>query len=270
MIYKKLSDSITPITAQPFKSGYREYSPCSALKPYIRCFWTGSNQNNRLVIPDLCADIIFDTDNNNAFFCGVSDEPFVSYRSTATFGIRFYAWTAALFAEDSLCGTLNGSFLLGKHFRRLEKELAPELAYAKGTEERIALSEKFLITNIKERNSGLFTEALGKIMTLRGKCTAEELSKELLISKRQLERVFSEYSGLSPKKTAMLIRYQNLWRDILSEGDFNAVDKALEYGYNDQSHLLNDFRRFHTVTPKQAREIALKDVAFLQDSCFVK
>ena len=90
------------------------------------------------------------------------------------------------------------------------------------------------------------------------------------ISKRQLERVFSDYSGLSPKKTAMLIRYQSLWRDILSEEKFHAVDKALEFGYNDQSHLLNDFRRFHTVTPKRAREIALKDVAFLQDACSAK
>lgn len=44
MIYQKLSDALTPITAQPFRPGYREYSPCDALKPYIRCFWTSKNQ----------------------------------------------------------------------------------------------------------------------------------------------------------------------------------------------------------------------------------
>ena len=270
MIYKTLSDNIIPITAQPFKSGYREYSPCEALKPYIRCFWTGSNQTDRLVIPDLCADIIYDIDSNTAFFSGISDAPFVSDRSTDIFGIRFYAWTSALFAEDSMSKTLNGCFELEGIFSKLKNDLIPKLSYAKSTEERIALSEKFLVNYLKDRHNDIFTEAVGRIITLRGLCTAEELAKEMHISKRQLERVFSDYSGLSPKKTAILIRYQSVWRDILSEENFHAADKALEFGYNDQSHLLNDFRRFHTVTPKRAREIALKDVAFLQDACSAK
>lgn len=266
MIYQKLIDTFTPITAQPFRSGYREYSPCEALKPYIRCFWTSVDQGGRLIIPDLCVDIIFDIESNEALFCGVSDESFVSHRLTETFGIRFYSWTAALFTEDSLCSTLNGGFELSGHFRRLERELAPKLAYAKTVKQRIELSEEFLINNLKDRRCGLFTEALGEIITLRGVCILEDISKKLHVSSRQLERVFSEYLGLSPKKASMLIRYQYLWRDILSEGNFNAADKASEYGYTDQSHLLKDFRRFHTIYPKQAKEIAINDVAFLQDN----
>ena len=37
-----LTKMYRPITAQPFdrSDGYREISPCEALKPYIRCFWT--------------------------------------------------------------------------------------------------------------------------------------------------------------------------------------------------------------------------------------
>ena len=266
MIYRELTKAFTPMTAQPFRSGYREYSPCSALKPYIRCFWTSVDQVGRLVIPDLCADVIFDVESSSTFFCGVSDESFVSMRPNETFGIRFYSWTAALFAEDSLCNTLNGSFELGEHFRRLEKELAPKLACVKTTGQRIALSEMFLINNLKERRCGLFTEALGEMLSMHGVCTLGEMSKRLHVSSRQLERVFSEYLGLSPKKASMLIRYQYLWHDILSEGDFNAADKATEYGYADQSHLLKDFKKFHLVYPKQAKELAINNVAFLQDS----
>lgn len=270
MIYRKLTDAFAPITAQPFRSGYREYSPCDALKPYIRCFWTSVNQGGRLIIPDLCADVIFDIESNEALFCGVSDESFVSHRLTETFGIRFYSWTAALFAEDSLQGTVNGGFELGGLFGKLEKELVPKLAYAETVKQRIELSEKFLVNNLKERRCRLFTEALGEIITMRGVCSLGDISKKLHVSGRQLERVFSEYSGLSPKKASMLIRYQYLWRDILSERDFNAADKVSEYGYADQSHLLNDFRKFHMVYPKQAKEIALKNVAFLQDSFAIK
>ncbi len=270
MIYQKLSRALAPITAQPFCSGYREYSPCDALKPYIRCFWTSVSQSRRLIIPDLCADIIFDIDNNEAFFCGVSDEPFVSERLTEIFGIRFYAWTAALFSEDSLKKTLNGGFKLGGHFGKLEKSLAPKIAYAKNTEERIQLSEEFLTNNLNGRNCGLFLNAVGEIAELKGACTAENVSKNLHISSRQLERIFSEYSGLTPKKAAMLIRYQLLWRDILFGQCFNGAEKAVEYGYSDQSHMLKDFRKFHTVYPEQAKKLALNNVAFLQDGCPIK
>ncbi|HBH95401.1 MAG TPA: hypothetical protein DDX91_06585 [Ruminococcaceae bacterium] len=256
MVYSQLSRAITPITAQPFRSGYREHSPHEALKPYIRCFWTSVNQNGRIIIPDLCADIIFDISNNTAFFCGVSDKAFISDKPAEIFGIRFYSWTAAMFAQDSMRQTLNGGFDLDVHFHKLKRELVPKLLYAESTEQRISLSEEFLINNLKERHCSIFSEALGEIMTLHGVCSLDDISKKLYISKRQLERIFSEYSGLSPKKAAMLVRYQNLWKDILSGKNFNAAEKALEYGYNDQSHMLNEFRRFHTVSPKRAREIA--------------
>lgn len=258
MIYVDLAAELAPMVASPFGKGYGEYEPCAALRPYVRCFWTSEGKGGGLVVPDLCADIIFDFDKNIVFFCGVSDTPFMASHSTRSFGIRFYEWTAALFSEDTLRGTLNGSFELGAHFRRLERELAPRIFAAATTAQRIALSELFLVNNIHERRCGLFAQALGEIIERRGACSAGGISKELHISARQLERVFAEYSGLSPKKTAELVRYQCLWRDILFGREFNTAEKALEYGYVDQAHLLRDFRRFHTMPPAAARRNALE------------
>ena len=260
MIYANLAAKLTPIIACPFESGYREYIPCEPLRPFIRCFWTSEGPGRGLVTPDLCSDIIFNTDDYRAFFCGISDMPGYVSGGNSSFGIRFYAWTAILFLEDTLRGTINSGYELGAHFRRMERELAPWVFAAETTEQRIALSERFLLKNIHERHNGLFTQAMGEIFERRGACATGEISKELHISRRQLERVFAEYSGLSPKKMAALVRYQYLWRDILTERDFNAADKALEYGYADQSHLLKDFKRFHTMSPKQAREFAFTNV----------
>lgn len=257
MIYVDLAAELTTVVAHPFGIGYREYEPCEALRPYVRCFWTGEGKDGGLIVPDLCADIIFDFNKHNVFFCGVNDTPYKAADKTRSFGIRFYAWTAALFSEDTLRGTLNGAFVLGAHFRRLERELAPRIFAAGTTERRIALSERFLVNNIRERRCGIFTQAMGEMIERRGACPAGEISRELHISARQLERVFAEYSGLSPKKMAELVRYQCLWRDILFGRDFNAAEKALEYGYVDQSHLLRDFRRFHTMSPAAAKRNAL-------------
>ena len=107
-----------PITATPFQANasYREYAPCEALKPYIRCFWgtaepvTAARGGQGLVIPDTCMDILFDlnyTKNTcSDCFCGINDRAFCSLTAAsgdtvATFAIRFYPWTAALFAEDA-------------------------------------------------------------------------------------------------------------------------------------------------------------------------
>ncbi len=59
-----------PLTASPFfrDATYREYNPCEALKPYIRCFWGSekpyimreSTGMGGAVIPDTCMDIIID------------------------------------------------------------------------------------------------------------------------------------------------------------------------------------------------------------------
>ncbi|HEX3075846.1 MAG TPA: hypothetical protein VHQ24_03135 [Lachnospiraceae bacterium] len=61
---------------------------------------------------------------------------------------------------------------------------------------------------------------------------------------------------MSIKKVSNLVRYQYLWQDIaLAKIDSMqvAVDK---YHYVDQSYLLNDFKKFHTMTPREALTIA--------------
>ncbi len=118
-----------PITGTPFHQdeAYRELMPCAALSPYIRCF-RGSVRplparpsiEDGIVIPDTCMDIIFHVDyagnRLSSVFCALDEH---SYRTpasresggrSATFAIRFYAWTACLFAEDSLRGSVNGRF----------------------------------------------------------------------------------------------------------------------------------------------------------------
>lgn len=61
--------------------------------------------------------------------------------------------------------------------------------------------------------------------------------------------------GVSPKAFSSLVRYQMLWQDMLRP-DFNVTDAVEKFGYSDQPHLLNDFRRRHLMNPGQAVEYA--------------
>jgi AraC-like DNA-binding protein len=69
-----------------------------------------------------------------------------------------------------------------------------------------------------------------------------------------MERLFLEHIGISIKKISSLVRYQNVWQDIAYSRVFDIQDLVEKYGYTDQSHLLNEFTKYHGITPKQAKK----------------
>ena len=75
---------------------------------------------------------------------------------------------------------------------------------------------------------------MSEIVQKKGNIEIGGLSKTLPVGVRQLERIFAENIGMSPKQIAMLIRYQNLWHDMLFLPQFRILDAVCQYGYTDQ------------------------------------
>lgn len=274
----KLYTVYYPITAAPFSENESsaEYEPCEALKPYVRCFW-GSKRPYRqkktsgfdrtVVIPDTCMDVIFVADFTNnsvaAQFCGIGDCPFISgtedgeEREVSAFAIRFYPWSAYIFAEDSLRGTKNLLLPAEYHFSKLEQKIGPLLFEVVDIKERIAIAEKFLMKYIlKGRVNSYVENAVAEMISKRGNVGIAELTENVPVGSRQLQRIFQEYVGIPPKQLATLIRYQYLWSNLLYDPHFCVQDAVFQYGYTDQSHLLREFKRFHGTTMPKAREYA--------------
>lgn len=154
-----------PLTATPFtrNGSYRELMPCKALQPYIRCYWGTEEPRmqeegkpvSKLVIPDTCADIIYDIDDTantvSGGFCGINDRSFYALsgenagHTVTTFAIRFYAWSAYVFAGDSLRSTLNGYCEADSVFERLDRMLRPNLLELKSLQEKAAFTEKLCL-----------------------------------------------------------------------------------------------------------------------------
>lgn len=232
-----------PLTASPFlrDGSYCEIAPCSALRPYVRCFWGSTGRTETpgplktpekprasepsgigrppappeqagpdVVIPDTCMDIIFRLDcgtgRQESCFCGLDKRPYAvraaAPGSRETFAIRFYGWTAVLFAEDSLEGSGDRTFALEAHFSRLERELGPRLFEAAGLSARARLAEEFLLGALRpERGSSALYNAVDSVLRTGG----------------------------------------NVRMDALAQ-----------YGYCDQAHLLHDFKKYHGCSPAQA------------------
>jgi len=278
-----------PLTSTPFsRSGYRELLPSKELTPYVRAFWTSWNEKESTsqikvspapIIPDLCADIIIATDGTESeadgreissmFFCGVSDKMFASAHSQGQhrrlFGIRFYAWQASAFSDEPLFKTANGFFDLESYFMTARKLLLAKLSPIMTLEEFKQVAEETLLellahpaSKMPEQNQ-LITDAIIQMIRTRGSQNLSSLLKDIHASERQLERFFAQTLSLSPKKVSSLIRYQSLWQSACFSKNFDIQDAVADFGYFDQAHLLNDFKKFHGMNLTQARKIAFNN-----------
>ncbi|OPX44555.1 helix-turn-helix domain protein [Ruminiclostridium hungatei] len=274
-----LNSIYRPITAQPFLNdeSYTELQPCEALKPYICCFWvtqkphsglTSTEMKDKLVIPDTCMDIIFninmDKNELEGLFAGISDTTFMDKAKNVSplmscFAIRFYSWAVPLFSDESMKYVFNSFVDVETYFTNLKHDLHGILTGNLLIPDTVDKVEKYLLKRIDSgRQNNNVMNAVYKVLKSKGTSNISELAGFTAVSQRQLERLFLEYVGVSPKKLSGLIRYQYLWQDIMLDRKFNIQDAVCKYGYTDQAHLLNDFRKYHTMSLMDARRFAYK------------
>lgn len=284
----------TPLTATPFKrnEAYTELLPGPELAKYIRCYWGSENPYIQkeehtvpsIIIPDTCVDIIYNIDHTDntvdAGFCGINDSGFWSSdrrkcgHLVSTFAIRLYAWSVYVFLEDSLKDTINGYYDVQSRFMWLDQILRQQLLEKKSLTERMdAAQEAFLkrlfrigkdYSNASVRRNSVIEHAMSQIILSKGALSTTELAKECFVSGRQLERLFHEYVGITPKKLCNLVRYQFLWSEMLNDPRFHVADAVYRYGYTDQAHLMREFKRYHTMNINQAKKCAYDNIGNIQ------
>jgi AraC-like DNA-binding protein len=251
------------------------YSPCSLLSPYISSYWGSERPTTEwsiqdfepsLIIPDACVDIIFTIDHTNSIvysgFCGISDHPSYVWSikdqpNMSRFAIRFYFWGAQYYISDSIENSYDVYVNVENYFSGWNNYFEKMLLNVVYFRERLKLTEKFLKEKIHQNHSNQnVMNAISHILHAKGATSVKETCNYVVVSQRQLERVFKDYLGMSIKKVSNLVRYQNLWQDIAFSRIGNIQDAVYKYHYVDQAHLLNDFKKFHTTTPGEALKIA--------------
>jgi AraC-like DNA-binding protein len=81
--------------------------------------------------------------------------------------------------------------------------------------------------------------------------TVDDLVSRTGVAKRSLQRIFNEYVGVSPKWVIRRYRLHELIERINSGDKLDWPQLALELGYFDQAHLINDFRSLVGRSPTQ-------------------
>ena len=151
----------------------------------------------------------------------------------------------------------NNVFDVRRHYAGIQKAVEPLLYDIQTLEGRSRAAEKILLKQLNEKRQNTYLEtAVYHTLKQKGNLKTAGLADQVFISNRQLERVFREYMGISPKQFASLVRYQNLWNELLTAPAFDVMEAVRRYGFSDQSHLLHEFKKYHTMRPEEARRYA--------------
>ncbi|WP_067829981.1 helix-turn-helix domain-containing protein [Actinomadura kijaniata] len=133
----------------------------------------------------------------------------------------------------------------GRHGRRLHERLAAAASWR----ERFALAEGFLARRAAAAPSMSpeVAAAWDTIVARRGRVRIGDLAASCGWSRKRLWSRFGAQIGLTPKRAAMLVRFDHAARALRAGG--NPSDVALACGYVDQSHLHRDVRALAGCTP---------------------
>ena len=152
---------------------------------------------------------------------------------------------------------LSGEYLLdnGMSFRNVNEDEYLALVYDLKRESdyhRIALVlQKFILKKIREKDLkiGPIENVLQTIYKLNGFITVPKLADENFLSERTLRRNFTKTVGLAPKYYAKIIQINHVFDAIKTNNEKEIYKIALEAGYFDQSHFINDFQKYIGQSP---------------------
>ena len=252
---------------------YKEIIPGERLKQYVKCYYIYESSTNEAfedtVFPSGCMEIIFNlgigkwqTANSDGFVTNPSIElwgqitqPLLikSIGKNTMMGARFYPHAAAYFLNDKVDmfnnQVVDFSDLSGDSAKLLYSKLLETTAWNK----KIELIEDFLLQrlSLSERKLGNVSVVSNIMNELRQEDffdNIENVASRYGITSRYLQKLFLQYTGLTPKLYSKINRFQNSLR-LVAKKDTSLTSIAHDCGYFDQSHFIREFKSFTGFTP---------------------
>jgi AraC-like DNA-binding protein len=252
---------------------YQEIRPGSRLSQHVKCYYVYESALSAsfedTVFPSGCVEIIFNlgagswqTAVNDVFVTTPAIELWgqiirpLSIRSVGKntmLGIRFLPHAAACFLKENIESfnnqVMDFTDLSGNAVRVLHSKLLETSALDK----RIALLEDFLLNSLSNsektyRKMAVVNNVMQELKQEDFFDNIENVASRYGITSRYLQKIFLQYTGLTPKLYSKINRFQNSLR-LVAQKDASLSSIAYDCGYFDQSHFIREFKSFTGLTP---------------------
>ncbi|MCF3110535.1 helix-turn-helix domain-containing protein [Niabella sp. CC-SYL272] len=166
--------------------------------------------------------------------------------TTGIFAVRFRPEGFIPFATLPVKKMGNRAIATTVLFTAAGSQLNQHILKAGTTAERISITETFLRKQLSDQRTidHVAKQTVEMILSANGRCAVDELSGQLQINRRQLERRFATMIGLSPKQLSRNVRMQTVLRLLLNNQYDSLTRLAYEGEYYDQAHFIRDFGAF--------------------------
>lgn len=246
---------------------YERFAPSDRLRPFVESLWVqaagreaaGARQAPTRVLPSGAAELLLYLGDpfvrltgrgrlpEPAFALAGQRTRAVRVQATGRTGIvivRFHPWGAAAFFAPPMGSlqdrTVPVADLVG---RRPAAELLDRIDEAPDAAGRLRTIEGFLIRRLDAARADPLAVACAlRIRRRLGGEPIEALARAAGLSRRQLTRRFEACIGMSPKKLAGLVRFQESIRQRRRGKTWAEV--AVAAGFFDQSHLIRAWQAF--------------------------
>lgn len=248
---------------------FKVISPSHLLIPYIKNYWfLKTNCDSPLrarIIPTGMMSLVFHRGNqllsvhDNEFhpqtFLSGQEKSFDDLEYTGRINmisVVFHPVGVRLFFNLPI-NKLNNLRVTPKELQDKElEELEKSLTDTENNQLCISLIERFLLKRLSrfaEYNLKRIESSIHLINC--GNTDVSLLANMACLSKKQFQRIFSEYVGANPKEFSRTIRFQKALHILEIHPEISFTRLAYQCGYFDQSHMIKEFKSLSGYSPRE-------------------
>lgn len=247
---------------------FRIISPSPLLAPYVKHYWlleSDDTVHSQRIIPTGNIELVFHRGRPllkkegsvpRISLCGqtLSFEDLIPAGYVNMITVVFHPFGAKAFFELSFSELSNLTVPVADLDIQAFKDLEEKILST--ADDRICIQsiETFLLDRLrlcKTYNYKRMAEAVNTINRFENNLSVSLLAEKTCLSKKQFQRVFSEYIGLSPKEFMRVVRFHKALFTLQNHPTLNFTQLAYECGFYDQSHLIHEFKLFSGYTPRE-------------------
>lgn len=253
---------------------YKEHKPSEDLIPYVYGFWsmTSDGKDDDLSAVQRCfpagtIEWIIQVRGKN--MRGIKEEQFFhyplsiftgicnranewqSYGNAELFGVRLTP-EAALHVFNLPLKEYTNDFINTVDFMGSKiNTVISDIINAENVKDRLRITESFIRSQVKynQIEPNYFTEAM-KLIRQNDELNISNLCEKVYVGERQLQRVFQNNLGITPKMYQKVMRlYKAHQLGLVNEENYTNI--AHQIGYADSAHFTREFTDYFGVSPRQ-------------------
>lgn len=263
------SRGILNVRAGEKKFRLARHTPAQDLSFFVECYWIvswdlrGQEPYVQEVLPYPCIHLVFEEERSRVY--GVKTGRFTRLLENKgrVFGIKFRPGGFYPFVKMPITRFTNTAVELEEIFGSDVWEVEEEILQH-GDEVRMKeVVEKFLRKRLPERDENVeeVNRVVDYIVGHREVTMVEDVVGSLGLNKRRVQRLFSQYVGVSPKWAIGRYRIHEATERVAAGHEMDWTQLALDLGYFDQAHFIKDFKAMVGQTPGEYARVAHRDGA---------